>query len=102
MSQAFPRRPLGDLWRWAEKRIDPDVVVLTEAKVPKDGLPTGWDAIWSSDGIGGTRRWGTVIAGRGVKLRRVSEVQVGPTTYRLRAAHWPAALQVADVIVKRK
>lgn len=102
MKQAVaPKKPLADLWHWVEERIRPDIVVLTEAKVPKNGLPEGWNAILTPGGMGPTRPWGTIIAGRGVELRRVSEVRVGGSTSRLQA-RWPAALQVADVYVGRK
>jgi hypothetical protein len=65
MKQAVsPKKPLDVLWRWVEDEIAPDVIVLTEAKVPKDGLPHGWNAVWTPDGIGPKRRWGTVVAAR--------------------------------------
>lgn len=65
MKQAVaPKKPLDQLWAWVEAEIAPDVIVLTEAKVPKDGLPRGWNAIWTPDGIGPKRRWGTVVAAR--------------------------------------
>ena len=72
MKQAVaPRRPLADLWSWLEGEVDPDVVVLTEAKVPAGGPPPGWVAVWEPDGIGPRRRWGTVVAGRdAVRLSR--------------------------------
>lgn len=65
MKQAVaPKKPLDELWRWVDDVIEADVIVLTEAKVPKDGLPRGWNAIWTPDGIGPRRRWGTVVAAR--------------------------------------
>ena len=59
-----PKKPLPQLWQYAEQVIDADVIVFTEAKVPKEGLPAGWTAVWKTDGIGERRRWGTVIAAR--------------------------------------
>lgn len=42
MKQAVaPKKPLVELWNWVESEIQPDVIVLTEARVPKDGLPQG-------------------------------------------------------------
>lgn len=44
----------------------------------------------------------SVLAGSWGRTASRSEVHVGPSTHGLRAAHWPAVIQVADVIVKRK
>jgi len=102
MKQAMaPRAPLDELWRWAERRIDCDIAVFTEAKVPKDGPPDGWTAISSPDGIGPHQRWGTVIAGRNMELRPLTEIKIGPSTHTLKS-RWPALLQVADVLVRGK
>jgi hypothetical protein len=38
MRQAFPKKPLPELWEWIENVITPDVIVLTEARVPKGGV----------------------------------------------------------------
>jgi hypothetical protein len=92
-----PKKPLDQLWQWAEETIEPDVIVLTEAKVPKTGVPPGWTAVWKPDGIDPKRKWGTVVAGRGVELRSVTEVQVGRKTHSL-DVEWPAAVQVVDII----
>lgn len=98
MKQAVgPKQPLPQLWEWARDVIEPDVVALTEAKVPKTGLPAGWTALWQPDGIGPRRRWGTVLAARGVELRPVEAVTVGRRTLRM-APHWPATTVVADVM----
>lgn len=94
-----PRAKLPDLWRWLETEVAPDVAVLTEAKVPKDGPPPGWTAQWLDGGFGPRRRWGTVLAGRGVELRRVDSVKRGLRRHAV-ASHWPAAVQVADVLVR--
>jgi len=92
MKQAVaPKKPLPELWAWMEREIDPDVVVLTEAKVPKDGLPSEWSAIWEPDGIGPRRRWGTVLAGKGVELELI----------RIDAP-WNAVVTAADVSVGRR
>ena len=47
-----PKKPIADLWRRAATDIDPHVMVFTEAKVPKDGVPSGWTAQWKEGGIG--------------------------------------------------
>ena len=63
-----PRQKEPVLWDWIQKTIDPDLIVLTEAKVPKTGFPQGWSGIWVPGGVGNRRPWGTVIAGRNVEL----------------------------------
>ncbi|MFM7225432.1 MAG: hypothetical protein ACKO1Y_08420, partial [Actinomycetota bacterium] len=85
-------------WAWMEEHVAPDVAVLTEAKVPKEGLPAGWTAEWVEGGIGPRRRWGTVVTGRGVRLERVSEVRSRLRTRPL-IPTWPAAMIVADAFV---
>jgi len=44
--------------------------VLTEAKAPKSGFPSGWNGVWLPGGVGKRRPFGTVIAGNQVALRR--------------------------------
>jgi len=63
-----PRQREPELWKWIQESIDPDLIVLTEAKVPRAGLPKDWSAIWAPGGVGNRRPWGTVIAGRNLEL----------------------------------
>ena len=63
MRQAFPKKPLPELWEWIETVITPDVIVLTEARVPKEGLPEGWQAIWTVGGTGTRSTWGVIETG---------------------------------------
>lgn len=99
MKQAVaPKRPLPELWSWMERQVHPDVVVLTEARVPKTGVPEGWTAVWDPNGVGSRRRWGVVVAGRGVELVRLTSVKRGLRTHSL-TPPWPATLEVVDVIV---
>jgi hypothetical protein len=96
MKQAVaPKKPLPELWQWMEQEIDPDLVVLTEAKVPKTGIPEGWTAVWNPEGVGG-KKWGTIVAGRGVELEPISQVRVGLRNRPIESP-WPAALEVVDV-----
>ena len=98
MKQAVaPKRPLDDLWRWAGDEINADVMVLTEARVPKSGPPPGWTAVWRSGGIGPRRTWGTVVAAHGGDLVEVSSVQIGRSAVRLDFT-WPGVVVVADVV----
>ena len=92
-----PKKPIADLWRHTATDIDPHVMVFTEAKVPKDGVPSGWTAQWKEGGIGHRRRWGTILAGRGVELRPITHV--GSWRRRPFKNSWPAALEAAEVIV---
>lgn len=57
MRQSFPKKPLPELWEWIENVITPDVIVLTEARVPKEGLPEGGQAIKTPGGIGPPSTW---------------------------------------------
>ena len=92
-----PKKSLDELWRRAETELDAEVVVFTEAKVPKAGIPFGWEARWHEGGIGPRRRWGTVLAGRGVSLHPVRPL--GRLRKRPFASQWPAAVQAAEIHV---
>ena len=63
-----PRQKEPELWKWIQGTIDPDVIVLTEAKVPKVGFPKGWSGVCVPSGVGNRRPWGTVIAGKNLEL----------------------------------
>ena len=92
-----PNRSPAELWSWAEKQIDPSVIVFTEAKVPDTGVPDGWSAVWNPDGVAHDRKiWGTVIAGRGVELDKVTHVRTG---FRRRTITpmFRGAVEVVDV-----
>jgi len=102
MKQAVaPRKPLQELWTWAEEAIAPDVAVFTEARVPTAGPPPGWSALWIDGGFGSRRRWGTVLAGRNLEVVPVGEVRTRFQRVQLKPT-WPAAVQVADVMVSRE
>jgi len=99
MKQAVaPKKPLDELWDWVHSTINPNIIVLTEARVPKDGLPDGWQAVWTPGGIGPRRTWGTVIAVRNHDIR--------PTTFSRNAANdptfiepHPGSVHTADIII---
>lgn len=93
-----PKKALDHLWAWAETEIAPDVIAFTEAKVPTSGVPSGWSAHWEPEGIGPRRRWGTVMAGRGVELRPVTDVRRRWRTVSLQW-QWPAVVNPVDVVV---
>ena len=99
MKQAVaPKKPLPILWDWIESDIDPDVIVLTEARIPKEGLPKGWNAIWTPGGIGPRRTWGTIVAARNLNLR--------PTEFERNSAKdsnykspQPGSVHTVDILV---
>jgi len=96
-----PRKKTPQLWEWLHSRVDPDVAVLTEAKIPKGFSPTGWQTVYRPGGIGPRRQWGTIHASRGPQLVEVSSVQVGGRAVALEF-EWPAAVVVTDVIRDRQ
>lgn len=88
-------------WEWLEREVNADVVVLTEAQVPKDGLSNEWSAIYKQDGIGDTRRWGTIIAARNFELRDVTNGDTGRGGF-LVTHTWPGTVVIADVLKNGK
>ena len=99
MKQAVaPKKPLPELWDWIENVINPDVIVLTEARVPKEGLPEGWQAIWTPGGIGPRRTWGTIIAARNVDLRPTVFPR-NPDNDEEYKSPQPGTLHTADIVI---
>ena len=99
MKQAVaPKKPLPDLWEWMEAEIDPAVIVLTKARVPKDGLPEGWTAIWTPGGIGPRRTWGTIIAARDLELKEAKFKRNSKRKKDYIHPH-PATLHTADIVI---
>ena len=99
MKQAVaPKKPLPELWEWMESEIDPDVIVLTEARVPKDGLPEGWTAIWTPGGIGPRRTWGTIVAARDIELKEAKFTRNPKRKMDYIHPH-PATLHTADIVI---
>jgi hypothetical protein len=99
MKQAVaPKKPLPELWQWMGSEIDPDLIVLTEARAPKDGSPDGWTAIWTPDGIGARRTWGMIIAARDLELKvaKFKRNQKRKNGYR---HPYPGTLHTADVVI---
>jgi len=94
-----PKKPPDVQWSWAADRLNPDCVVFTEAKVPKDGVPVGWHAHWNPEGVYPNERngrWGTVVAARGTSIVPVTSTK-GLLRTRAIAVEWPAAVQVVDL-----
>jgi exonuclease III len=93
-----PKRKMHELWAWMESNINPDVVILTEAKEPEGGIPMGWTALWKPGGIGPKRRWGTIVAAKDAELRTVDSIGAGRSTKSF-AMPFPGAVEVVDVVV---
>jgi len=87
-----------ELWAWLDQQAAPHIMVLTEAKVPTTGVPDGWQAQWREGGMGPRRRWGTVLAGRGVELTPVTTIPGADGVISLDES-WPGSVEVADVSV---
>jgi exonuclease III len=102
MKQAVaPKKPLPELWAWIENEIQPDVIVLTEARVPKEGLPPGWQAIWTPGGIGPRRTWGTIVAARNLEIREASFPRNPENDPKYLGPH-PGSVHTVDVIVNKE
>lgn len=102
MKQAVaPKKPLPELWDWVESEIQPDVIVLTEARVPKEGLPPGWQAIWTPGGIGPRRTWGTIVAARNLEIRE-SVFPRNPEDDPEYVGPHPGSVHTVDVIVNKE
>jgi exonuclease III len=66
-----PRQRTPALWEWISRITEAQLLVLTEARIPKEGVPDGWQLVYTPGGIGDNRKYGTVIAARdGVKIQR--------------------------------
>jgi exonuclease III len=66
-----PRQKTPVLWEWISRNTEAQLLVLTEARIPKEGVPDGWQLVYTPGGIGDKRKYGTVIAARdGVEVQR--------------------------------
>ena len=65
-----PRQKAPVLWDWISRETNADILVLTEARVTAEGIPDGWQAVYTPGGLGGRRNYGTIIAARNVKIQR--------------------------------
>lgn len=89
-------------WDWITRRLETDFVVLTEAEVPEEGLPKGWNAYFKAGGIGPTRRWGTIIAAREeLEIRDITDGVEGKGGFILNHTR-PGTVVVVDILRKKK
>ncbi len=96
------RNTRGAQWDWVTRQLETDLVVLTEAEVPEDGLPEGWNAFFKVDGIGPSRRWGTIVAARNeLEIRDITNGVEGKGGFTLNHTR-PGTVVVVDILRKKK
>ena len=86
------------LWNWADDNLAADLVIFTEAATPP---PTavraqGWNVVHRSGGFPNRSNWGTLIAGRNMRIEHLTHV--GEKKYEL-DTKFPGSLTAADVWV---
>ena len=79
MKQVAPRRPLEERWGWIEDEIAPDVIALTEAKVPEDSDMRG---MWGPRPLETIEKankqlddFANLLIKRGIKVDRPTPIQ---------------------------
>lgn len=92
-----PKKSPLELWDWTENHLGADIAIFTEAKMPKEGLPDGWKAVWRPDGIGEKRRWGTIVTAKGYDLVDVTNGVSGRGGFSV-SHNWPGAVTIVDVM----
>lgn len=88
-------------WNWLEMTVGADVAVLTEAKVPVDGVPAGWNAFYKPGGVDKKRPWGTIVAARNYEIRDITNGVSGLRGFKVNHT-WPGTVTIADIMVKGK
>jgi exonuclease III len=97
---AFTYDPkIATQWKWLEETVEADIAVLTEAKIPGDGVPAGWNAFYKPDGVDKKRRWGTIVAARTYEIRDVTDGVSGLRGFKVNHT-WPGTVTIADIMVK--
>ena len=91
------RKPFGQQWDWFIENVDPDIVVLTEAKPDFAHCESEWTFVYKDGGIGGRRRWGTAIGSRGGHLRDVTNGVSGKGGFKV-DHHYPGYVSIADLV----
>lgn len=83
----------SQLWQWANQTIAADLVIFTEASTPPPSeIGYEWSVVHRPGGFPQRGRWGTVIAGRGLRVTRLTDFG----DYAL-DTHFPGSLTAADV-----
>jgi len=83
----------NQLWQWAKQNLAADLVIFTEAATPPPSeIADEWSEVHRPGGFPGVSGWGTLIAGRGLRVERIT--QFGD--YEL-DTRFPGSLTAADV-----
>jgi endonuclease/exonuclease/phosphatase family metal-dependent hydrolase len=81
------------LWQWIKRQTGADLVILTEAATPPPADEiSGWSIAHRPGGFPRVSGWGTLIAGRGLRVERITHFG----DYEL-DTHFPGSLTAADV-----
>ena len=103
MKQAVaPKKPLNELWAWIENEIDPDIIVLTEARPPKEIDHDKWGMIYKPGGIGPRRTWGTIVAARKPIELVKAEFKVNAFDEAEWATPAPGSVESVDIVLEGK
>ena len=86
------------LWNWAEDNLAADLVIFTEAATPPPPSvrAQGWNVVHRPGGFPNRSNWGTLIAGRNMRVEHLTHV--GKKKYEL-DTKFPGSLTAADVWV---
>jgi exonuclease III len=86
------------LWNWADDNLAADLVIFTEAATPPPPSvrAQGWNVVHRPGGFPNRSSWGTLIAGRNLRVEHLTHV--GKKKYEL-DTKFPGSLTAADVWV---
>jgi len=86
----------ADWLRWAAQALGADLMILPEARVrpPRAFIDADWNVAYRPGGFQGTSGWCTLIAARGVLIKRITHV--GPNNEYELDTHFPGSLVAAD------
>ena len=86
------------LWNWADDNLAADLVIFTEAATPPPPAvrAQGWNVVHRPGGFPNRSNWGTLIAGRNMRIEHLTHV--GKKKYEL-DTNFPGSLTAADVWV---
>ena len=87
------------LWNWADIHLAADLVIFTEAATPPPSAirAQGWNIVHRVGGFPNRRSWGTLIAGRNMRIEHLTHV--GKNKKHELDTNFPGSLTAADVWV---
>ena len=91
------KRSNDELWQWAEENLKADLVIFTEAEIPppKSISANGWNSVFKKGGIPNRSNWGTIIAGRNLRVELITHV--GRNQEYALDSFFPGSFTAADV-----